>query len=145
MAGAIAIMQALLQRSSEGGSYNIDVSLNQFNNWLLRDVGIHDEQTQSSIRALHPDFTPRHDTGFFEMVPQVIETIKKSNGVGTGQLWDEARFTTGNIRWGKENEQARYLDWNQIVSVESEKGRREGMFGFQAESCMPGSDKPHWL
>lgn len=137
-------MQALLRRSQEGGSYNVDVSLNQLNNWLIRKVGLHDQQTQASLRALHPDFLPRHDTGFFELCPMVMEATKKSNGTGSGQLWDRARFTKANIRWGKEGEVAEYLDWRRIVSAESESGN-EMVFDFSSASCMPGSDEAKWL
>ncbi|CAF1637076.1 unnamed protein product, partial [Didymodactylos carnosus] len=33
--GAIAVMNALNRRAHEGGSYNVDVSLNQFNTWYI--------------------------------------------------------------------------------------------------------------
>ncbi|KAF2430810.1 CoA-transferase family III [Tothia fuscella] len=144
LTGGIAIMQALLRRASEGGSYNVDIALNTFNNWLLRDVGLHDKETQASLRALHPDFLPRHDTGFFEMVPMLLKSTKKSNGAGSGQLWDRARFTKGIIRWGQENEEAEYLDWRRIVSVESKIGEQEVVFDFEGGSCMPGSDEAKW-
>ncbi|KAF2167344.1 hypothetical protein M409DRAFT_33832, partial [Zasmidium cellare ATCC 36951] len=60
LTGAISIMHALLLRSSTGGSYNIDISLNQFNNWFLRNVGLHTPSVQASLHALHPDFKLRH-------------------------------------------------------------------------------------
>lgn len=145
LTGAIAITQALLRRSNEGGSYNVDVSLNQFNNWLIRNVGLHDQQTQASLRALHPTFLPRHDTGFFELCPMVMEATKKSNGTGSGELWDPARFTKGSIRWGEQGEVAEYLDWRRIVSVEGESGKEQIAFDFEGGSCMPGSDEAKWL
>lgn len=138
-------MQALYRRALEGGSYNVDIALNTYNNWLLREVGLHDKQTQASLRALHPEFLPRHDTGFFEMAPMILGTTKKSNGIGPGQLWDRARFTTGIIRWGLAEEEAQYLDWRRIVSVESKVGEREVVFEFDNGSCMPGSDEAKWL
>lgn len=138
-------MQALSRRASEGGSYNVDIALNTFNNWLLREVGLHDKETQASLRALHPEFLPRHDTGFFEMAPMILGTTKKSNGTGPGQLWDPARFTTGIIRWGVAGEEAQYLDWRRIVSVDSKVGEQEVVFGFDRGSCMPGSDEARWL
>jgi hypothetical protein len=138
-------MQALRQRNLEGGSYNIDIALNTFNNWLLRDVGLHDNQTKASLRALHPDFRPRHDTGFIEMAPMILGTTQKSNGGGPGQVWDRARWTKGNIRWGVADEEATYLDWRRIVTVESEGEGRKIVFDFEDGSCMPGSDEAKWL
>lgn len=145
LAGGIAVMQALYRRALEGGSYNVDVALNTLNNFLLREVGLHDRQTQASLRALHSDFLPRHDTGFFEMAPMILGTMKKSNGTGPGQLWDRDRFTTGPIRWGLAEEKGEYLDWRRIVSVESQVGEREVVFDFERGSCMPGSDEARWL
>lgn len=138
-------MQALYQRALDGGSYNVDIALNTFNNWLIREVGLHDKQTQEFLRALHSEFVPRHDTGFFEMAPMIFRTIKNSNGTGLGQLWDQARFTTGVIRWGLAKEEAEYLDWRRIISVDSKVGEREVVFEFESGSCMPGSDEARWL
>lgn len=45
------------------------------------------------------------------------------------------------MRWGREGEVARYLDWRRIVSVEG----KPDVFGFDHGSCMPGSDEPVWL
>jgi hypothetical protein len=137
-------MQALLRRASEGGSYKVDIALNTYNNFLVRKVGLHDAQTQASLRALHPNFRPRHDTGFFEMAPMILGTMKRSNGAGPGELWDRARWTRGVMRWGMEGEEAEFLDWKRIVSVESQ-GNGEVVFDFDRGSCMPGSDEARWL
>jgi hypothetical protein len=138
-------MQALYRRASEGGSYTVDIALNTFNNWLLRDVGLHDKQTQASLRALHPYFLPRHDTGFFEMIPMVLGSTQRSNGTGPGELWDQARWTKGAIRWGVTGEEATFLDWRRIVTVESGVKGGEVVFDFENASCMPGSDEARWL
>jgi hypothetical protein len=44
-----------------------------------------------------------------------------------------------------EGEEAQYLDWNRIVSVESEAGTAEVVFDIEHGSCMPGSDEAKWL
>jgi hypothetical protein len=139
--GAIAISNALLQRASKGGSYNVDVSLTQFNNWYIRSLGLHDQETKTFLRELHPKLNPVHDTELFELMNLTIQTTRESNGDDKGSLWDPARWTTGPVRWGKEGEMARYLDWRRIVNIESETE----MFGFDNGSCMPGSDRPEWL
>lgn len=160
-------MQALLQRASIGGSYNVQVSLTQFNNWYLRDVGLHSAATQESLRALHRGFLPRHDMDIFELITKTVEQTKTlgESDVGGG-LWDPAKFTTGPIRWGgPEGEIASYLDWRRIVTVNKSesgcvseddkvkvKGEKEKemekdivMFDFKHGSCLPGSDEPKWL
>lgn len=143
--GAISVCQALMRRTSEGGSFNIDLSLTQFNNWYIRTAGLHDAETKASLRALHPNFNPRHDTELFALIADTMKTTQASNGTGKGQLWDPARWTTGPVRWGKEAETARYLDWRRIVNIDIGSSVDEGIFGFDHGSCMPGSDSPTWL
>jgi hypothetical protein len=138
-------MQALIKRSSGGGSYNVDTSLTQFNNWYIRDQGLHSQETQASLRAMHPYFHPRHDSEIFELITMTMETTKASHGFGAGKLWDPARFTTGPIRWGKDGEVAKFLDWRRIVTVTGDSGKTDVVFGFKGGSCMPGSDLPVWL
>ncbi|OAL22848.1 hypothetical protein AYO22_06756 [Fonsecaea multimorphosa] len=145
LVGGIAIMQSLMKRASSGGSYNVFVSLNQFNNWYLRSVGQHDEETQATIRALYPGFLPRHDMDIFELISRTLEATKTVNGDGKGQLFDPAKFTTGSIRWGKEGEIAKYLDWRRIVVVKNDDGDDGVWFRFENGSCIPGSDEPRWL
>ncbi|KAK5028752.1 hypothetical protein LTS07_006131 [Exophiala sideris] len=147
LVGAIAIMQALLKRATVGGSYNVDVSLTQFNNWYIRSLGLHDHQTQSSLRALYPDFKPRHDMDIFELISLTMETTKSVKGAGPGELWDPARFTSGSTRWSKQGETASYLDWRKIVTVigPSRDGQQDVVFGFDRGSCKPGADDSKWL
>ncbi|KIW95863.1 uncharacterized protein Z519_02927 [Cladophialophora bantiana CBS 173.52] len=147
LVGGIAIMQALLQRSVNGGSYNVNVSLTQFNNWYIRALRLHDPHTQASLRTMYPLFEPRHDTDIFELMKLTMQATTVAKGDGPGQLWDPARFTTGPIRWGgKTGEMARYLDWRRIVRVKTGDGdHQDVVFDFEHGSCMPGSDEPEWL
>lgn len=138
-------MQALLKRASAGGSYNVDVSLTQFNNWYLRSLGLHSLETQAALRLLYPDFQPRHNMDIFELISRTVEATKNANGDKKGELFDRARFTTGPIRWGKEGEIAKYLDWGRIVTVKADGKSDDVVFGVRNGSCMPGSDKPNWL
>ncbi|KAK4500670.1 hypothetical protein PRZ48_008859 [Zasmidium cellare] len=141
LTGAISIMHALLLRSTTGGSYNISISLNQFNNWFLRNVGLHSPSVQTSLRALHPDLNLRHDTGIFEMAPVVMAATKRTNA----EMWDKKRFTKGVMRWGVEGEEAVYLDWRGIVRVEGMGGEELVELGFEYGSCRPGSDQARFL
>ncbi|KAK5064330.1 hypothetical protein LTR84_000163 [Exophiala bonariae] len=155
LVGAVAIMQALLQRASIGGSYDVQVSLTQFNNWYLHQVGLHDSVTRSSLLTLNPGFLPRHDMDIFELITKTVEQTKTLSESDVGRLWDPAKFTTGPIRWaGPEGEMATYLDWRRIVTVknvgdgiEFDDGNETDLviFDFEHGSCLPGSDEPKWL
>lgn len=145
LVGAIATMQGLMRRSAEGGSYNVEVSLTQFNNWYLRQVGLHSQGTQGSLRKLHPDFQPRHDMDIFELITATIAAMKALGEKDVGHLWDPAKFTSGPTRWSKEGETATYLDWRRIVTVKNDKGQPLVVFDFDHGSCLPGSDLAEWL
>jgi hypothetical protein len=144
LVGAIAVMQALMQRADVGGSYGVFVSLNQFNNWYLRSVGLHSQVSQAAIQAAYPEFLPRHDMDIFELIARTIEATRKAKGDAEGELFDPARFTTGSIRWGVQGEAASYLDWSRIVTLSDARGSKIPMFGLEHGSCMPGSDSPAW-
>lgn len=68
----------------------------------------------------------------------------RSNGRGPGELWDPAYWTQGKMRWGKEGEVARYLDWTKIVQFTSSSGSEGVILGYVHGSCAPGADKPKW-
>lgn len=135
--GAIAICNALTERASKEGSYNIDASLTQFNNWYIRSLRLHDEETRDYLRTIHPEFHPVHDTEL-ELIAQTIKITRASNGDIKEALRDLARWSTGLVRWGKEGEIAIYLDWRRVEG-------NNVIFGFDSGSCFPGSDQPVWL
>ncbi|OCK77889.1 CAIB/BAIF family enzyme [Lepidopterella palustris CBS 459.81] len=140
--GAIGILQALLLRSTSGGSYNVDTSLNAFNLWYL-NLGFYSPDVSRSILAKHPDFKPRHTTDVFTLFDMTRQTCRKATGEGKGELFDPARFITEEVRWGKKGENGRYLDWTKLItfSAAGEEGIR---LGYDRGSTMPGSDEPVW-
>jgi len=143
--GAIAVLQALVQRAESGGDYNVDLSLNQFNNWYL-SLGLHDPTTYQELRAKHPNFNPRFDTELFILLEMTKQTCIEAGGANEGDLFDAGRWTTGKINWGKEGEEARYLDWTRLFSFTS--GSREDdplQLSFEHGSCIPGGHEPEWL
>lgn len=142
--GAIGISHALDRRSREGGSYNVDTSLNQFNNWYL-DLGLQDEETLAAIKSRHPDFLVRHDTDLFTMISLTRESLHNSHGSGKGELFDPARFTTMDMRWGREREMAEFLDWTQIVRFSGPSDQNRVRYGYDHGSHMPGADTPEWF
>jgi hypothetical protein len=141
--GAIAILQALLQRAENGGDYNVDLSLNQFNLWYL-GLGLHDEVTTQTLLSRHPKFKPRHDTELFKLLNMTQSTCLEATGTEPGALFDPARWTTDSIRWGKEGEQARYLDWTKLVTFDTKDGAEPLSLSFERGSCIPGGDEPVW-
>ncbi|KAF5228895.1 hypothetical protein FANTH_14385 [Fusarium anthophilum] len=62
--GLIGILAAVDRRANEGGSYLVDISLNQYNQFLL-SLGEYPEETQAALRAQHPDLKLRHYNTIF--------------------------------------------------------------------------------
>ncbi|KAM6534659.1 hypothetical protein FALCPG4_004285 [Fusarium falciforme] len=57
--GAIAILQALLQRTKDDATFDIDVSLTQYNIWYYR-LGQYDEAQSKGLLERNEDFSARH-------------------------------------------------------------------------------------
>ncbi|KAJ4234156.1 hypothetical protein NW757_013641 [Fusarium falciforme] len=76
LVGAIAILQALLERTQQNATYNIDVSLTQYNIWYYR-LGQYNELRCKELLSRNQDFHVRH---FDEMQTLLVKThaaIKK--------------------------------------------------------------------
>ena len=142
--GAIGITHALYRRVEDGDSYNIDTSLNQFNNWYL-DLGLHEEETVAAIKAKDPEFKVlRYDIDLFTLASTTKQSLRKSHASGKGELFDPARFTAVEMRWGREGEKEEVLDWAQIVRFSGQK-EDNVQYCYDHGSHMPGSDQPEWI
>lgn len=146
MVGAIGVLHAVQQRSTDGGSYNVDLSLNSFNLWYL-NLGLQDAANSALLLARNPNFHPRHHTDTFTLFDDTRKSAFDATGDKPGELFDPAHYCTGEIRWGKEGEVARYLDWTKIVTFGSGTSQAKGsstQLGYDRGSCITGSDKPEW-
>lgn len=118
----------------------MDTSLNQFNNWYL-DLGLHSDEAIAAIKAKDPEFMVRHDTDLFTMASRTKQSLHKSHGSSEGELFDPARFSEVEMRWGRGGETAVVLDWTKIVRFSGEKLE----YGYDQGSHMPGIDLPEWV
>lgn len=59
LVGSAAVLQALLERTREDKTFDIDVSLTQYNIWFIR-LGLYNAEIQKALREQDPDFSPRH-------------------------------------------------------------------------------------
>ncbi|KAK5044467.1 hypothetical protein LTR84_010748 [Exophiala bonariae] len=142
--GAVAILQALVQRAETGGDYNVDLSLNQFNLWYL-GLGLHDAHTGLQLLDKHPNFKPRHDSEVFLLLDMTRRTCTEATGTEKGDLFDPDRWTNGEINWGIVGEKARYLDWTRFMTFQSASGEDDDLIlSFDHGSCLPGSHEPTW-
>ncbi|USP79182.1 CoA-transferase family iii [Curvularia clavata] len=49
IAGAISVLSALLRRGAEGGSYQVDVALNYYSQWLVNSVGTYPKDVWEDV------------------------------------------------------------------------------------------------
>ncbi|CAF0789767.1 unnamed protein product [Rotaria sp. Silwood1] len=97
--GAIAIVQALHKRAHQGGSYNVDVSLNQFNIWYL-DLGQYTDTQGAEIMAKYPDLHLRHTDEMISLVTKTLTMMIKS----VGEIFGPQNFETINSpKWDVEH------------------------------------------
>ncbi|KAF9870901.1 caib baif family protein [Colletotrichum karsti] len=74
--GAVACIQALLARSKEDVTFDIDISLTQYNIWYYK-LGLHSEQQQRELRERDPQFKPRHFDDMGTLVGKTHECWKR--------------------------------------------------------------------
>lgn len=120
----------------------MDTSLNQFSNWYL-NLGLHGEEATAAIKTKDPEFMVRHDTDLFTMATRMQQSLHKSHGSGEGELFDPARYTEVEMRWERDAETARVLDWTRIVRFSGKGDMLE--YGYDRGSHMPGADTPEWV
>jgi hypothetical protein len=77
LVGAAAVVQALIARTKEDKTFDIDVSLTQYNIWFYR-LGIQPEAVQQSIREMHKDLELRHDMDVLEGVVRTHASLLKA-------------------------------------------------------------------
>lgn len=92
------MIQALLKRTKANVTFNIDVSLIQYNLWLNR-AGPYDAEQQKALRDLHPDFKPRHNWDLIEVALACIDSVNKAR---PGVLNNRDFFETiSGKEWGE--------------------------------------------
>ncbi|KAG4277062.1 hypothetical protein FPRO04_14207 [Fusarium proliferatum] len=74
--GAVAAIQALLQRTKENITFDIDISLTQYNIWYYR-LGLYSEEQQKALRSRDLQFKPRHYDEIIELIRITHESLER--------------------------------------------------------------------
>ncbi|KAI6600882.1 hypothetical protein MCOR06_000602 [Pyricularia oryzae] len=74
LAGLVGILAAVDRRATDGGSYVVDVSLNQYNQWLL-SLGQLAPQVQRALRELHPRLALRHHDDMLNLTTKLMQSL----------------------------------------------------------------------
>lgn len=76
MVGATAAIQALIGRTKEDTTFDIDISLTQYNIWYYK-LGIYTGEQQRELRGRDVEFSPRHYDDMSTLVGKTLKSLKR--------------------------------------------------------------------
>ncbi|KAI9743700.1 MAG: hypothetical protein M1818_003016 [Claussenomyces sp. TS43310] len=77
VAGVCGILDAILRRGRDGGSYLVDIALNYYSQWLVRSVGVYPPATWAQLWATSGLRPFRHDEGMTALLPPVMGALMR--------------------------------------------------------------------
>lgn len=78
--GSAGVLDALMRRATDGGSYTVDIALNYYSQWLVRSVGTYPENVWQKLWSDNGRPIFRHYHTMFETIPAHVELLKKNSG-----------------------------------------------------------------
>ncbi|KAJ5596010.1 hypothetical protein N7450_002468 [Penicillium hetheringtonii] len=124
-AGSTAILEALIRRAEQGGSYGID--------WLVRSCGTYDEETWKELWDRHENLTFRHYHAMQYMLPATLESLYKHD---QQTLFNPEFFETRTSK----NLDAQFVQVKPIAQFPN----NEVDLGYQVGTRGNGVDYPTW-
>lgn len=79
--GACAVLEALTKRGTQGGSFAIETSLNQYNAWLTRNVGAYPDDVWQKLWKKNGQVSFRHWHSMNYTIPRYLDMLKKVSGL----------------------------------------------------------------
>lgn len=96
LTGMKGVMDALIQRSEQDGSYTVSYSLNQYNKWLVDCIGVYSDDACQRLWARHGRLTFHHYHPMQYIFPCGLRLIQ----VYTPELLDEVFHKVDDLkRW----------------------------------------------
>ncbi|KAJ6198165.1 caib baif family enzyme [Bipolaris maydis] len=132
--GLLGVLAAVDKRANEGGSYTVDVSLNQTNQFLL-SLGKLPPEVQASLRALHPDFAPRRSDDMGALITKYLQTACTN----TPTLFKPRYFNQRESNYGRADGKLEMLRF-----VTSPTNLDVTALGYDVGSCFHGAYAPEW-
>jgi hypothetical protein len=77
--GSTAVLDALIQRSSIGGSYGVDCSLNYYSQWLARTVGTYPAPIWQDLWERNGSPVFRHYHAMSYTIPKMLELVRTNS------------------------------------------------------------------
>ncbi|KAF2994214.1 hypothetical protein G7054_g8850 [Neopestalotiopsis clavispora] len=77
LVGAAAAISALIARTKDDVTFDIDISLTQYNIWYY-NLGMYTEEQQQELKARDPEFSPRHYDDMSVLVGKTHKSMQKT-------------------------------------------------------------------
>lgn len=125
-------MQALLERTKDDVTYDIDVSLTQYNIWYYR-LGQYDEEQREALLARNEGFQVRHYDEMQTLLTKSYFAVKKSRP----DIWTHPEYftTMSGKEWGLEED---------ISILAPPFSLEKSELGYAVPSGSRGRSKPEW-
>ncbi|KAK4867966.1 hypothetical protein LT330_007625 [Penicillium expansum] len=78
--GTAGVLDALMRRATDGGSYTVDTALNYYSQWLVRSVGTYSENVWQKLWSDNGRPVFRHYHTMFDTIPVRVKLLKKNSG-----------------------------------------------------------------
>ncbi|OCK85885.1 alpha-methylacyl-CoA racemase [Lepidopterella palustris CBS 459.81] len=78
--GVVAILNALLRRGSSGGSYNIDIALNYYSQWLVNSCGVYPAAVWEELWVRNGKQVFRHNHNMLYTIPRYLQMLHENSG-----------------------------------------------------------------
>jgi hypothetical protein len=79
VAGFCGILDALMQRAENGGSYIVDIALNYYSQWLVNSVGVYSDDVWQKLWAQHSKIVFHSQDTMVRTIPTFIATLQKNH------------------------------------------------------------------
>ncbi|KAI0444769.1 CoA-transferase family III domain-containing protein [Xylaria telfairii] len=75
VAGSAAVLEALIKRAEDGGSYSVDTSLNYYSQWLVRSCGTYSDEVWQEVWQRHGSPAFRHYHAMPYLLPAMMKLL----------------------------------------------------------------------
>ncbi|KAH7199172.1 CoA-transferase family III domain-containing protein [Fusarium oxysporum] len=132
--GLVGILAAVDRRANEGGSYLVDISLNQYNQFLL-SLGEYPEEVQAALRAQHQDLKLRHYHTIFTATQKMVKSLQSS----VPSLFKKSHWGNIESNFGKGGGMLEELTY--VLPPTTFNKTKPA---YDVGSCFPGTHEPRW-
>ncbi|KAF2728184.1 CoA-transferase family III [Polyplosphaeria fusca] len=80
VAGVVGVLDALMRRAEEGGSWKVDIALNYYSQWLVNSVGTYPQAVWDDVWSRNGRQVFRHYHNMPYTLPRFVQMLKQNSG-----------------------------------------------------------------